>query len=297
MDNYVPPLKLWLYVFVIVFVGLAGFWGYAQFKYPKPYMVSSAFSESLKNAIAKNDADNPNAKSLVIYGSSLARCALPFISQIRAKIAANGHKVSIIRISISSINMKEAEYSHFFDYITEFPPDYLFFESNNLNVNSDDELPVPAADLLVDDLCRNVRKFLGLELPDFDEPPPVTGHFYQDKFNMQQFIATESIKRSVRAFSDNKVANDAFARLSKLKTKVIFLNFPLSPKSHPAYLNNDGKNKFEVLLASYAQHYGIECWSYPGPLDNSNFYDGGHLNYKGAKKYTEWFIETFNKLK
>jgi lysophospholipase L1-like esterase len=29
--------------------------------------------------------------------------------------------------------------------------------------------------------------------------------------------------------------------------------------------------------------YGIECWQYPTSFNDSDFIDGAHLNYKGAK--------------
>jgi hypothetical protein len=297
MDNFVPPLKLWLYVLVIVILGSSGFLVYAQLKYPQASMFSQGFSESLENAIVKNDAVGPNEKSLIIFGSSFARCALPYVPVIRAKVSAQNKKVNVLRISMSGLNMTGAEYSNFFNYITEFPPDYLFLESNNLNIDHGAISSVDAVDLLYDDIFRSAKKLIGSELSDFNERPPVKSYFYSDKFNTSQFNAMISAKHSVRVFTDNKVANAAFAKLTKQKTKIIFLNFPMSPKSDPVYLNNDEKNKLRVLLALYEQNYGIECWNYPGFLDNSYFYDAGHVNYKGAKKYTEWFVSEFNKLK
>jgi hypothetical protein len=43
--------------------------------------------------------------------------------------------------------------------------------------------------------------------------------------------------------------------------------------------------------------YGIECWQYPTSFNDSDFIDGAHLNYKGAKKYEEWFVNKFNLLR
>jgi hypothetical protein len=297
MDSPVPPLKLWLYVLMPLVFGIGGFLAYAHLKYPKPYMVSSGFSESLKNAIAENNAVKPKEKSIVIYGSSLPRYALPFIAEISKKISSQNNKVNILRISISRLNMRQAEGSNFFDYITKFPPDYLFIESNNTNIDNGTELLVGPVSLLYDDLCRNARKLFGMEEPDFNETPPVRRHFYSDQFDVKLFKSIRSTKRSVRSFADNKIANAAYEKLIKQKTKVIFINFPICSRLDSVYLTTDQKNKLQRLLDTYSGTYGIECWNYPNSLDTPYFSDGVHLNYKGAKKYTEWFVSQFNTLK
>jgi hypothetical protein len=298
MDNYVPPLKLWLYVLAPAVFVVGGFWGYAQLIYPQPYMVSRGFSESLKKAIVENNTVGPHEKSIIVFGSSLPRYDLPFISEIRDKISAQNIKVNILRISINRLNMEEAEHSNFFDYITKFPPDYLFFEVNNLNIDNDTETPVLAVDLLVDDIVRYVRKRSKSEEPDFNEVPPVKNHrFYWDGLNMELFGFIATSKHHVRAFSDNKIANASFAKLIKQKTKIIFLNFPVCTKLDSIFFNKDQKNKLQLLLDSYSRAYGIKCWNYPENMSISDFFDGVHLNYKGSKKYSEWFVSEFNKLK
>jgi hypothetical protein len=57
------------------------------------------------------------------------------------------------------------------------------------------------------------------------------------------------------------------------------------------------KKELQTLLQTYYQTYGIPCWKYPYRMNNADFADGGHLNYKGAKKYQKWLASQFKLLK
>jgi len=119
---------------------------------------------------------------------------------------------------------------------------------------------------------------------------------YKDNFDSIAYFHILQKKRIVRTFSQNKKANKAYSELIKRKTKIIFLDMPRAPKLEMDWLTSNQKKELQALLQTYHQKYGIPYWKYPYSMRNSDFKDGGHLNYKGAEKYQEWLATQFKLL-
>jgi hypothetical protein len=299
MDNSAPPLKLWFFVSGIVIFFLGGFFGYAYVEFPNSNVVGRLYSARIKKAIMKNDIIRPRQKSIVIFGSSLAHCDLPNVPEIEKMISDSNKKATVLRIAIHAFDMKKAEYSNFFSHITKYPPNYLFVETNDMNIdesNGDDEDGLPTS-VLIDLMLKKMKEILGAESTEFNRPPPIGTTLHKDGFDTATFKKFVLSARHVRKFSDNKIANAAFAALIKHKTKVIFLELPLCARLNKVYLSDNEKIKLQRLYDTYLKTYGIPTWKYPVVMDDSDFLDGGHLNYKGGKKYEDWFATEFNKLK
>ena len=110
------------------------------------------------------------------------------------------------------------------------------------------------------------------------------------KMNKNTVLSVLFLLGTATSFSQNKIANKAYHELVKKNTKIIFLEMPRAPKLESIYIDKNQKLKLKKLWATYNRIYGIECWQYPRRMNNSDFFDGGHLNYRGAEKYEEWFI-------
>ncbi|NRS88735.1 hypothetical protein HNQ02_001653 [Flavobacterium sp. 7E] len=298
MNEISPPLKIWGYavsitVFIIlVFMIVPNNTDNQKHKY---------IQYNLRKAIIKNNETSSTNTSIVFLGSSLTGCALENIPQIENKISKNkSSKSSVLRVAISGLNYKTIDQIRFFDFITKYPPSYLFIEINHLNI--DDKSSNEMFDILessTDNMITFIKKTLGFSInyefmigeTSLDNP------FYKDHFNTVIYSRLLLKKRFVRTFLQNKTANTAYAELIKSNTKIIFLDMPRASKLESVWLDKSQKKELATLMDTYKEKYGIECWKYPSTMNDSDFSDGGHLNYKGAKKYEQWFVNKFNLLK
>lgn len=304
MNQIVPPLKLWFYTFGIVTILLLGF----QFFFFSP---NSPYKEKFKKnkhlleeAIIKNSKPSLSNATIVFLGSSLTNCALGSNIEIERKLTRKKNKkFTILKITLDALNNETATEIKFFEYISKYPPTYLFIENNNLNIDFENKESVL---YYLKQSFENVTSFIKSKFGNrknnvytirFNSKPSLGERFYQNKFDTFIYSILLTKKRFVRSFSQNKIANKAYHELVKKNTKIIFLEMPRAPKLESIYIDKNQKLKLKKLWATYNRIYGIECWQYPRRMNNSDFFDGGHLNYRGAEKYEEWFISKFNSIK
>jgi hypothetical protein len=300
MNKIGPPLKLWFYTIGIVVFILLSFMVYS-YSPNSPYKQQFKKTQNrLKQAIIKNNTSSPLNNSIVFIGSSLTGCAFESNIELEKKITRKKNKeFHVLKITISGLNNEIAQEIRFFDYISKYPPTYLFIENNNLNIDSEnnDDIFFHLKQSL-ENITSYTKNTIGVDTDiNFNAKPPLESEFYKDKFNNAIYSQLLIKKRFVRTFLQNKTANKAYAELIKKNTKIIFLDMPRASKLESVYLNKKQKMELNDLLESYQQIFGIEYWKYSYNMNDSDFSDGGHLNYKGAKKYSEWFITKFDSLK
>jgi hypothetical protein len=296
MNEIGPPLKLWFYTIVIVAFILLSFIVYS-YSPNSPYRQQfKEIQSKLKKAIIKNNRSSSLNNSIVFLGSSLTGCAFESNIAIEKK---NHREFHVLKIAISGLNNEIAEEIKFFDNISKYPPTYLFIENNHLIIDDNNygeilNLLKPSLENIISSVKNVIDQSINI---DFNVKPSPENPFYKNKFDNLVYSQLLIKKRFVRTFSQNKMANKAYFELMKKNTKIIFLDMPRAPKLESIYLDKNQKKELNHLLESYRQNYGIECWKYPNAMNDSDFFDGGHLNYKGAKKYSEWFITKFHSLK
>lgn len=298
MNETSPPLKIWGYAFsitaliILVFIIFPNNTDNQKHKYTQ---------NKLRKAIIKNNETSSTNTSIVLLGSSLTRCALENIPQIESELSKKkSRKSNVLRVSIDGLNNETTDQIRFFDFITEYPPNYLFIESNNLNIDGishKERVNLIASSL--ENMISFIKKTLGFSI-NYEimiSKTPLDSPFYKDHFDTVIYSELLLKKRFVRTFLQNKTANTAYAELIKSNTKIIFLDMPRASKLESVWLDKNQKKELHALMDTYRQKYGIECWKYPSTMNDSDFSDGGHLNYKGAKKYEQWFVNKFNLLK
>jgi hypothetical protein len=298
MNEKSPPLKVWIYSISIVILIIL------FFKIVPRNDKSQEFEgpqNKLRTAIIKNNKPDSTATSIVFLGSSLSECAFNNSSSFEKKLSKNEkHKSRVLKVVIHSLNNKIIRELRFFDFITKSPPDYLFIESNNININEDgpgEKFKFLASS--IENMISYSRSAIRIH-KNYNFSPEAASHsskFYKDNFDTIAYAKLLLKKRFVRSFSQNRIANKAYAELIKNNTKIIFLDMPRASKFESVWLNKNQKKEYNALLQTYNQKYGIECWQYPTSFNDSDFIDGAHLNYKGAKKYEEWFVNKFNLLR
>ena len=300
MSEENPPLKLWIYPLSAVSIILLWFFLYATTSYGPYAKVVEHSRRSLQQALSETTRDT-SALSIVIVGSSLTENAIPDPQQIETKISrAINKKAKVLRVALNYNDMDRAERIDFFEYVTKYPPDYLFIEStfNLANTDSATNLPVPVDAALLH-IRNSIRGALGVATHDnyytkwytFDEKPLPDGDFYSHDFDSITFKYLKTGKECVvRKVTQNGVANNAYDALIKRNTKVIFMDYPQSNKLRRHFLDSASMSQFDNVLKYYSTQYGVATWQFPRVMADSCFTDGAHLNSRGATQFQEWFV-------
>jgi len=299
MADEAPPLRIWLYPILAVLTIVLSFAYYCYSPYGPYARVVALSNKNLENALIENTRDT-SVLSIVILGSSLTGYALVDPRGIEDSIfQLTNRKTKVLRVALNFMDMNVAKRIDFFNYISKYPPNYLFVENFSFNLDRSDTTamipdPVNAALLQI----RNyIRSAIGMEAHDnyytkwytFDVKPG--DDFYADKFDSLTFKTLLQAKNSsVRKVTQNSAANGAYDALMKRNTKVIFLDMPLHNQFPHNFLDQQSTSELNKVLKFYQTQYRIDYWRFPYVMDNSCFVDGAHLNSKGAMQYQKWFV-------
>jgi len=300
MNEPSPPLKVWFYTIGVIALLLT----LSSFFIKSTYLFEKS-SEKVRNMTRKSFTENKKDTNLItsiaFLGSSLSANALYNFRDTDKKLTVNPKvKTTILRLTINGLNNQVLEDFQIFDSLIESPPDYLFIEINHLLIDKEENIGIVALlNSSVINILLLAKKTIGIAEEDkFSKLVNGTykDSFFTDNFNSELYSQFLQTKRLVRTFSQNKDANDTYAELVKRKTKIIFLDMPRASKLEKVWLDANQKKELQTLLQTYNQTYGIPCWKYPYRMKDANFADGGHLNYKGAKKYQKWLSGQFKLL-
>ncbi|HZI24706.1 MAG TPA: hypothetical protein VFD46_06490 [Chryseolinea sp.] len=301
MVDEAPPLRLWIFPILAVLTIVLSFLYYC-YSDNGPYAKVVALSnKNLENALIENTRDT-SALSIVILGSSLTEYAFADPRGLADSIfKQTNKKTKVLRVALNFMDMSIAERIDFFDYITNYPPNYLFVENFSFNLeNGDTTAAIPEPVNMVRLQIRNyIRNAIGMATEDnyyrkwytFDVKPLPGDYFYTDKFDSVTFKALlQAKKSSVRKVTQNGVANSAYEALTKRNSKVIFLDFPMRNQLVDTFMDDGSTSELNKTLQYYKNQYRIDYWQFPYMMDSSCFIDGAHLNSKGAMQYQKWFV-------
>jgi hypothetical protein len=145
--------------------------------------------------------------------------------------------------------------------------------------------------LALEELMSSIKSKLGVK-PRIDVNCNPIAHksFFSDVLDTATFRILLDKKQTVRKFEDNRVLNHTIENLIASQTKVFLLAIPQAKGYTDTYLTKVQKIEWENLLQAYNRTYGIPCFSCSHIMQDSDFFDGGHVNYKGARKYDDWFL-------
>jgi len=300
MSEVVPPLKLWIYPLSAISIILLWFFSYAYTGYGPYARVVALAHRSLEQALIENTSDT-SALSIVIVGSSLTENAFSDPKEIENNLSkATNKKAKVLRVALNYMDMDMAHQIDFFEYVTKYPPNYLFIENtfNMINPDSSNALPVNVDAALLH-IRNNIRGALGMPMHDdyytkwytYDEKPLPGSDFYTHNFDSITFRYLKEKKlHVVRKIIQNGEANSAYDLLMRRNSKVVFLDPPQSNKLPHNFLDRESTSELNEVLKFYETQYGVECWRFPRQMADSCFTDGAHLNSEGAMQYQEWFV-------
>ncbi|MGC3944201.1 MAG: hypothetical protein QM762_06730 [Chryseolinea sp.] len=293
-----PPLKVWILPILTVLIIVGAFFTYTYSSFgPYERVLDQSFS-SLEKALDENARDT-SAVSLVILGSSLTEQALVDPLALQDSVSGMTHrKAKVLRVAINYLTMDLAERMKFFELISKHPSDYLFLENFTVNLDGDSSLIPVQIDAALLDIRNHVRKVIGMSTQDnyyakwytFDSKPLPGSTYYTNDFDSATFKSLQGKINVVRNASRNGAANIAYKHLNAQHKKVVFLDMPQSIRLRKNFLSDASAVKLDEVLQYYHSKFGIEYWRYPGVMADSCFYDGAHVNSKGAMEYQKWFV-------
>ena len=144
MSEEAPPLKLWVFPIFAVAIILLWFFSMPILNTGRTDRVVAQSHRNLEQALIENTSDT-SALSIVIVGSSLTERALFDAKEIENNISkATNKKTKVLRVALNYMNMDIANRIDFFDYVTKYPPDYLFIENFCLILTNTDSIQYPS---------------------------------------------------------------------------------------------------------------------------------------------------------
>lgn len=283
-----PPLKLWRNVLIFCFLVSTYLTGYLHSDNAPIRQTATYYQEKIKwfHRTGKDTI------SIIVLGSSLGIHAFGEAPNLQV----NCKPVKILHLTIMGLTIDGIEAFDLMKTIADFPPDYLFFESNLLVSFSDSP---KKSDFLKNFntsfirsnpfiLIRSDRQFIENTIETYlHKLPPM----YFDK--QKDLVQTKSrSKRQYKLSGKEKVVIDeSLRKLQQNYCKIIFVNYPIIESS--AY------QKIQVELDRKLQKYytdqQINLWKMPPNLMHDSLYmDGAHLNESGSHVFVPWFLGRLN---
>ncbi len=314
MYRSVTPIKIWIYAIVVSSFLVLVFSAYALHIFKHPNRVSNAYRKSLKETLQHLYNQDSSRTTVLFFGSSPSFFAIPNSKQLENDIELKtGLKLNLLKVNILWLNMDRLLNSEFLEYIKIYPPKILFIETNRLFVDDDwgrDSLTLLSMyesikkgrfpneyNEALEELLANSKFYLGVKQPiDINCNPTVHRSFFSDKFDTVAFRALKENRQLVRNFGQNQEFNEAIRHLNSKNVKVCFLELPKFSAYENTCLSPLERYKKKLLHAKYDSIFKVPTFVFNETLNDSDFFDGGHLNYKGAKKYNNWLVSLLDSI-
>lgn len=314
MYRAVTPIKIWIYAIVVSTFLVLVFSAYALNIFKHPNRVPTAYKKSLKETLHHYNKQDSSRTTVLFFGSSPSFFAIPNSKQLENDIELKtGLKLNLLKVNILWLNMDKLLNSEFLDYIKIYSPKILFIEINRLFVDDDwgrDSLTLLSMyesikkgrfpneyNEALAELLANSKFYLGVKQPiDINCNPTVHRSFFSDKFDTVAFRAIKEKSHFVRSFEQNQAFNEAIRHLNSKKVKVYFLELPKFSAFENTCLSPLERYKKKLLHAKYDSIFKVPTFLFNETLNDSDFFDGGHLNYRGAKKYNHWLVSLLDSI-
>jgi hypothetical protein len=242
---------------------------------------------------AFNDSLIPNLKNISQSGESY------FYNYLKVKpIIRENPSIDVVFIEFTNNQINESmnEWIWGDKYISKRFPKYSSY------MNLDDNLMLfknnPSAytnALSLSTRKKNTRIFEN----DLNFSNKIGGYLYLDRDKTDSIInSMESLKETTSSvlpvkkdISETNLSYlDAIIKFSKKNNKKVFLIRSPQHKKYTGYSNEDKYMK--IVKSRYTDIEYLDFSKFP--LSNSKYGDLEHLNYKGAKTFSEWFANLLN---
>ena len=291
MSKIYLPLKLWGIVGIIVLISV---------------LILSQDWKNVASDREKNYALNidrltkKNGKyHVVALGNSLLYNGLPFDSIIEEKLRQQKLKLRINRLTISGV---ESDYFvSIFPQIIKAKPDLIILQSEFFFMNSSDShqrnfyenitwqiAKIKKASRTSDDYNHYINSDPIESIRNKDIKLSCGNTFLtQSEFNRH---ATQSYRNISININDRLKPYLSFITQAKrMGIKVVFMEMGRSQAAND-FLGEKSKQTIEDALTKINVKTESEVWRFPANLPLNHYCDSAHLNDRGQKVFTNWFI-------
>jgi hypothetical protein len=286
-------LKEWLFIFTIVVLVVAIF----------RYMGNSNLAETttIETPITFFNPERLNTSrnnQIVLIGTSLVRCGIPFDKALNENLAK---KNSSFRITRMTHNGRDARpFKSILSEIVKAKPNIVILQDTYLidykEIEKDEKIFLAGYRQYI----YNVKSYLfgnGAQISWENYGQTTKSCTYQDKrysnpHSQQKLLLKQYTLWDHRLKQNNSISffYDFIAELKSNGTTVIFIEMGRSKVAND-FLGKEKLAQVERSLQQLSEKTGSIYWRFPGNLPLDHYTDFSHLNAKGQRVATSWFID------
>lgn len=293
LSNQYPPLKSWvitLSVAAVIFIGctvLANKYS-AHIAYKRHTLEADYL---LKNTL-KNIDSYPEKIQVVAIGSSLVGQGVACPSEYQDQYA----DVCLSKVFLNSNTeiLNTLNNVGVFDSLLTHLPDILLIESDQLAYKVEDELSLKDHFFKGAYFLYNLKTTISMNAGNY-RMPEYCGKIISGA--LSDTSGYQYTNRKSLSFNDRKYMHPKLAELSKRGVKIYLIHIPRPAITESVLHQGEQEQAFLTLMDSYQQQFQTTYIQFPEKLNFSYFYDFGHLNDVGRKKYSDWLYTQIIKTK
>jgi hypothetical protein len=236
-------------------------------------------------------------------------CAFYFDEEMETLAKQQGLELSYIRFTMKGGFLYD-DYLNLFDQILLVKPDIVVIESSFFGYKSENSIKsfVRSHIVFIKTLIKQwIMQVFPIHLTIEDDGTFDISENYFDNYKDND-KAKINVDENIDLFFDHyrKFRNldfeygldfkDYFHRFNNYKIKVALIDIPMTEEL-VAILPKGFEDRYDSLINRYAQEYGVIHLKLPYRMESIYFKDFYHLNYKGRRMFSAWFVQQLKKFK
>ncbi len=283
-----PPLRVWGTAAVVVLGVILYLWLFFIGKDSPSTQTAVHYRAKIKEL----HSTGKDTVTVVILGSSLALNAFGGAPQV----AVNCRPTKILYLTVNMLTLQRVQEFGILESLSDFPPHYLFFESNLLMLLRKEVSHFRFIwDYNIIYLRHDPLALIRLDKSVMDQNIDKMGGYIPELHlnNKRDTVLWElrSKKQYNMVENEASVVDKSFQKLIRKNCKIVLLRYPVVET--PSY-----KNRVPALLKKvekYQKADGIVSWEIPRDrIQDRLFYDGAHMNRLGSSVFVPWFSSQLN---
>lgn len=296
MRKIETPLKIWVYI-IFIFIGIQSIVSFFGKKIGSQSLIlpNNEIYESI------NDLKQPDStielKKIAVIGSSLVSYGIGVRGQNTISLSTKTNNlIKLTKIwKIGNPYVEFVKKDKLLKILKEIHPDLICIQSELVAVDifKKDEFNYLLSNLTDYSYHNKLRIYSILNYLNIYKKK-------YNKFNLKSDVFSKSYDtinytpaiRTAKKISDIEFAFNDLKELRNAGIKVVILDLPRPKKVEDEIYTKEFSTELKGILNLYKRKFDMDYWPYTGqPLYYKDFKDGGHMNEKGRRIYTNWLKE------
>lgn len=245
----------------------------------------------LEHALENIDR-NPEKIQVVALGSSLVGHGIACAAE--DEVAYQDVCLSKIFLNSNTEILKTFTDAGVFDSLLIHVPDILLIEVDQLAYKVEEETTLKDHFFKGAYFLYNLKTALAMQTGKY-RMPEYCGKIIPGTLSDTSMYAY--VKRKSLTLNDRKYVHSKLKQLSDRGVKIYLIHIPRPSVTEAVLHHGKQEQLFLDLMNTYQKEFKITYKSFPGKLGFQYFYDYGHLNDLGRKKYSDWLYGNIIKAK